>query len=234
MSLFAAAAAHAAVETFTYEVELHATSIGPGETVFGLSSPPATPFTGKLSFTADLDSRTEWFPGSFLVAATFQQLDITIGSASWTLAGSQYAHLITDSAGKQLAFDFRLFTEPNYQGFSLDILKGGPMNLDWSASTGGSCGFGQAGLVTDGPCIAGAVGTAQLTAVVPEPSQLRLLATALAAAAALRGIRRWKRARGGNSGQGRQHIDVAVAALPPHIPRCRRSGFMPIRSPLQL
>jgi hypothetical protein len=203
LALSVAAALHAHADSFTYDVELRATAIGRGQTVFGFDVPPATSFLGRLSLTADLHSGSETWPGSglFEVTPTIEEFDITIGTTSWTMAGSHSGRVWTDHQGI-VAFNLYFLTEPGFRGSTLAIEKGAVTNLDWYASDrsvgDGTCVFGPAGVI-EGACMTGDVGSARLTMAVPEPSQLRLLATAFAAAMALLAARRGYR-RGFSAG----------------------------------
>ncbi|KQY88503.1 hypothetical protein [Pelomonas sp. Root1444] len=177
--LIAFGAPGAQAKPLIYTVDLKATAIGAGETVFGFSSPPEDSFIGSLTLIADL------MPNQVSAEATVSFVDFKIGTGSWTMSGTQLAFLWTDSAGEITSYDIRLWSEPAYNGSSLSIVKGGATNVDWYASDatvdkGQGCSFGPTGVLT-GPCISGSPGSATIIATpVPEGASLHLLAGGLA------------------------------------------------------
>jgi hypothetical protein len=167
-----AMAAPASAIPVTYDFGLLASHIdGP---FGGISTVPAGPFIGSFTFADALPANLSDSP----VALT--AFDLTIGSASWSVADLTISEFTTDALGQLTGF---LFLATNA---STHLILLEPALLDavsWAADENG-CAVDLIGgeILVDGNCIVGEAGTLAFAqrVDVPEPATLALFAAGLA------------------------------------------------------
>jgi hypothetical protein len=139
------------------------------ENPFGFTSLPAGPFSATLTFSGPLAANLNLFTLADLTAAGLTGFALTIGTVSFDKDDLTSATLATNAAG--IATGLRLVgralpaTAPYFQLGVPSLFS----NAQWFAGEG-TCGFTPLPLAVDGPCLAGAPGSASLSQMTMDPT----------------------------------------------------------------